>query len=354
MRTVTFKSILHGTAQRLGFDPARDLNSVRAASLTEYINTRLKEGWEFEFWPEWTVISQRQYRLNWLIASAYAAPTAEAAVEVYYPPAQKYYQALQGSTGQVPANLVNGAYVVNATYWAETALSYSADAWQTGVAYLLGDQVLNPEDGRYYQCFSPHLAGASIDLTQFGLLTPFDKFIAYQQTGLGLIAEVRACYRNNPRIQTRTPGRINFVPSDNGIQLPSDAPAIIFVEYRLPPPLFNSCSWNAATTYNNCDVAYSATTGECYRSVQDGNLNHAVTDVAWWKKVNFPAILADFVKRCAVSDGLRDLKQTDRADDEQSNAKAELMDVVDRELAGQSQYDTANVQTFGSQRRQHS
>ena len=62
VRTETFQSVLNGVAAKLGMDPLRDLNAARAASLTEYINIRVKEAWKFEFWPEWTPVEQRYYR----------------------------------------------------------------------------------------------------------------------------------------------------------------------------------------------------------------------------------------------------------------------------------------------------
>jgi hypothetical protein len=60
MRTVTFKSVLHGVARRaLGMDPDKDLNAATAARLTEWIQERYNEGLGHEWWPELMVVEER-------------------------------------------------------------------------------------------------------------------------------------------------------------------------------------------------------------------------------------------------------------------------------------------------------
>jgi hypothetical protein len=41
-------------------------------------------------------------------------------------------------------------------------------------------------------------------------------------------------------------------------------------------------AWSAATTYALAARVISTATHRIYESVQAGNLNHALTDVAWW------------------------------------------------------------------------
>lgn len=64
MRTVTFQSVLHGVAHRMGIesdstDPGYNLLDSTARTLTEYINTAYKVAWEFWPWPDSLTIEQR-------------------------------------------------------------------------------------------------------------------------------------------------------------------------------------------------------------------------------------------------------------------------------------------------------
>jgi hypothetical protein len=70
MRTESFQSILNGVAKRLGMVPSRDLTPSTAEKLTEYVNDRLKEGWKFDFWPEWTVAEKRYLRETYSAANS--------------------------------------------------------------------------------------------------------------------------------------------------------------------------------------------------------------------------------------------------------------------------------------------
>lgn len=48
----------------------------------------------------------------------------------------------------------------------------------------------------------------------------------------------------------------------------------------------STTAWSAATTYMTNDiVSYD---GNLYKSLQDSNTNHAVSDSAWWQKITNP------------------------------------------------------------------
>lgn len=344
MRTVTFQSILHGVASLLGMDPARDLNAVRAATFTKYVNARLKEGWRYDFWPELMATEQRRYRLPYVAATAYVAPSATAAQEVYYIAAGDYFQTLRSTTGNAPATLT-GVYVENSAYWARCAQSYSANDWAVGTVFAVGQQSKNPDDGRVYQCFTAHTAaGSSMDLTKFGVLTPFSKYIAYEQTGQTAIDAVKRVTKRDPRVYPRNPFEIPFTTAALGVQVAANAPAEVWVGFRLRPNQFTSTAWSGTTTYGLNGLSYVSATGECYVSLQAGNLNqNPVTQTAYWRKVDFPEVLASFVERAAFSDALKDQKQTDRSNNELEAARQELDEAVTRELESQGQYECAGV-----------
>lgn len=60
MRTVTFKSVLHNVARMAGLDPnSGDLTNELAQQITSYINERLREAWEWTWWPELMLVESR-------------------------------------------------------------------------------------------------------------------------------------------------------------------------------------------------------------------------------------------------------------------------------------------------------
>ncbi len=350
MRTVTFQSVLAGTAAKLGLDPLRDLNAARAASLAEYINTRLVEAWKFEFWPEWTVSEQRYFR-DLYDATANVAATDE---RVFLADGN-YYQALRVQTpaAQAPATLTGAVYVENSAYWALSASSYAGPDWATATVFAVGDKTRNPGNNRFYQCHTAHTAGASFDATKFGLLTPFNRYVAYEQTGQTKMDEVAMVSRKDPRVWPDRPGQIPFAPSALGVQiLDPTAPGLVWVTFRLRPPQFTSVLYSASGNVAVDELRYWPTsaggTGECYVALQ-AQTPAAISPASatYWSRVNFPAILANFVKRAAFADALSDQKQQDRKTNELETALEELQDASDRALAGQGQFERAAVQTYG-------
>ncbi len=353
MRATTFQNVLYGTARVLGLDPYRDLNPARAGTLTEYINNRLSEGWCYDYWPEWTKAEKRTYR-DVYNASANLMATDER----FHIASNLYYQALQAQTPatQAPATFNGTAWVENSAFWALSASSYTANDWAAGTAYAIGNQVRNPDDGEFYQCFSAHTSGATFDATKFGLLTPFNRYIAYEQTGQTKIGAVKRLARKNPTIFAITPGEIGFFPSTDGLQVDSTAPNQVWVEFRLRPPVFDATLWSVSATYALGDLRYVPATGDCYIALAPNTALPPQNNPNAWQPVKFPLILASFVKRAAASDAITDQKQTDRATallrgtpgTDDRGAYGELEDAHDREFAGQGQYSRAEVQTYGS------
>lgn len=350
MRTETFQSVLNGAAAKLGMDPLRDLNPARAASLTEYINLRVKEAWKFEFWPEWTPTEQRWYR------DVYdGSKNVAAGDERLFMSDSNYYQALQAQAPAVqPPALPSGAtYVENSAYWARCAASYAAADWFTGTVFVIGQQTRNPANGRFYQCTVAHVAGANFDATKFGVLTPFDKYVAYEQTGQTKLGEIKMVSRRDPRV---FPGRawpIAFGKTSLGVQmLDRTAPNLVWVTFRLRPPQFTTTLYSAGGNVALNETRYwptgSGGTGECYQALQAQTpAVQPPSTAAFWVKIDFPEILTNFVKRAVFADSLSDQKQQDRKAVELAEALDELEEASDRELAGQGQYERAAVQTYG-------
>ena len=97
MRTVTFKSVLMGIAERAGLSPeTADLSLEEACTITEFINSRLREAWEWAWWPELMAVAQRYYRPAWDAATAYLSDE-----EVYYD--GDYYTCIAASVAEEPS-----------------------------------------------------------------------------------------------------------------------------------------------------------------------------------------------------------------------------------------------------------
>lgn len=373
MRTVTFQSVLYGVTSVLGYVPKRDLTTERAAALTEYINRSVDKAWRFDFWPEWLTCEQRGFRLPYDNAKAYPAPTAAAPVEVFDPATVSYYQASRATTGNPPTVLSNGSFQVNGAFWALSAQGYSQPTWfvngwywgvgpspgftvpdwspntnyTTGAVGTIGSQVRNPGDNRLYQCIATHTSGGAFDATKFGLLTPFNKYIAYDQGGgLTPMDEVKRVCDRDPYVYPKTPGERPFRVSGNGVQVKWDAPSLVYVEYRQRPPVFTSVTWSATAAYVAGNTVYYG--ADCWVALVGSTNVSPGSDGTKWELIAFPKILAETVKRGALALAYRDQKQSDRADDEEERAREEIEDEWDRVLASQGQFETARAEVYGS------
>lgn len=345
MRTVTYKSVSDAVARRAGLDPAT-WDAGTQATVAEFIGAWAKKGWEWEFWPEWTVLEQRAYRDAYVSGTTYAAPTATVPVEVWFPAAQKYAQALQSTVGHDPFTFANGVWTANGPYWAESGNSYTGDDWEASTVYAAGTNVRNPADNRYYQCITAHTSGGTFDATKFGILTTFERYVSLDQTGLTPIGEVHRVSRSNPRTNPRFPGVVTFTMDDKGILPAPLAGSLVWVEFRLRPPLFTSTAWSGGTAYVAGDVVYVAATGECYVALQAGTNQAPATQPAYWRKQNFPFVLAEFVKWAAYADLLRTQGQNEKGNEAEAKAFNQLSQASDVALASQGQYERATAAVY--------
>lgn len=353
MRTVTFQSVLNAVALRAGLNPA-SLDSNTQAQIAEYVQAWAKKAWEWEFWPEITVLEQRAYRDTYNSATAYAAGALNAAVEVWFPPAQLYAQTLQATTGNAPFVFVSGAWVPNSPYWETSNVSYSGADWATGVAYVQGipgtpgTTVQNPTDLNFYECIISHTSGASFDPTKFAILTTFERYVSLDQINQTPIGEVQQVSRSNPRTNPRFPGVIKFIINNHGILPAPLAGVLVWILFRLRPQQFTTNAYASGTTYGLGAVVYQpSTTGECYVSLIAANTgNTPESNPAKWQKQNVLFVLSEAIKLGAYSDLLRADAQNERAADQEQDAKAKLMEASDVVLASQGQFDRATAQVY--------
>jgi hypothetical protein len=355
MRTVTFKSVLWGAARLLGMDPTRDLDVNVGTRLAAYINRAVAKAWRFEQWPEWTLTEQRWFRPFY-----FDGLFVELSDELYFPPSDRYYQALQmqPAATQAPATLqADGTYLENSAYWAECKPVYQACDWLTGTNYGVGCasglpyQVRNPVDGKFYQCITPHTAGAAFDPSKFALLTAFQRFVDYQQDGQTAIWEAPTvcAFRRDPRVFPNNPWPVRTGRNDRGITLADCRETSVWLKFWPKPPEFTVCPWSAGSAgspkaYDQGALVYYL--GDTFISLVGNNTGPVGSSN--WGLVEFPFVLSAYVTRMAMADVLRDQKQTDRAQAEQLVAEDELQDEADKALAGQGIYETATVETAAS------
>ena len=350
MRTVPFQTVLAGAHDVAGLELS-DRSAEQLASAVRKLNRRVAKVWGYDRWADLCPTEMRLYRPEYAAATAYAAPTVTSATEVFFQAAQKYYQALRATTGNAPATLSGSDYVVNAAYWAECQTGYSGADWATATAYTVGVQVRNPADGRYYACHTAHTsAGATLDATKFGVLTPFAAYVALDQVGKTAIGEVIRITASDPDVVPQNPGVIRHTLRRQGIvPLMTNPPVRVWVQFRLRKPVFTSVAWTTGA-YAAGAVAYVANadgaSGECYTALQAGTNQPPAASPAYWQKLDFPEILQNFVIRAVGADLLRADGQSEKADREQGQAYAELSDDRDVEVDGQGISETTQVQTY--------
>jgi hypothetical protein len=346
MRTVTFLTVYAGSADVAGLD-LEDLAVEQLAGLVRKINRRVRKAWKFDRFPELCPTEQRYYRRVYAAGNAYVAPTSTAPDETFYIASGKYYQALKATTGNAPATLTSGAYVVNAAYWAESAASYSGNDWAASTAYALGVYVRNPDDGRYYACHTVHTSGGTFDATKFGILTPFAPYISLDQTGQTAIGEMLGMFGSDPAVARDNPNRLPYTVRASGVvPLCAFPPVTVWIKFRRRVPVFTNVEWSAVIAYVGGDIRYLPASGECYTALQASTNKSPNTEPTYWQKMDFPEVLQNFTMLAAGSDLMRADGADQKANSTQALAYAELNDDRDIEIEGQGISGSIGVETY--------
>lgn len=297
MRTVTYKSVLDRIAGYMG--EAGGLHTEDVAIASAKINLFVRLGWQMYWWPDTMAeITARTFR------AVYDGTAVVAGDERFFPADGQYYQALQASTGQAPALLVNGGYVANAPYWAASAGSYAGEDWVTGGVYVAtasGPSIVrNPEDGLFYQCIVGHTAGGVFDPTKFAVLTPFVRSLEYAQAGETALGLVRFVWDRNPEVN-RFARPQKFRTRPDFIQVLGCA-NVIFPEFQLRVPVFTSVLRDDTTSYGANVTLYDTETGDCWTTKEAVSAGESPTSApSSWDRVAFPEVLAEYVAQSAYA-----------------------------------------------------
>lgn len=315
MRSVTYKSVIDRIASYMG--EADDLDVEDAALANQKINFFVRLGWHFYWFPETMETERRTFRPTYAAGTAYAAPTATSASEVFFPADKNYYQALRATTGNAPATLTGGSYEPNDAYWALCSGSYSGDDWAASTVYVVAAIVRNPDNDRYYQCHTAHTSAGSFDATKFGILTPFVRSIAYEQTGSTSLGLVRYPWDSDPETNL-TARPMPFITRRDYIVVRGCA-NVIYLEFQTRAPLFAGSTRTATDTYSADETVYDIATGDFWTANQSVAAGESpTTNPEKWDKVEFPYFLAEYAAQSAYA------MMTNREQEEPENFSIQL------------------------------
>lgn len=283
MRRVPFIDVLKAVARMDGVDPdSGNFSPEYVAGLTEFLNQAVKDGWEWTWWPELMRAELRAYRATWRADGVYAE-----GAEVWHPATHWYYEA----------------------------------------------QVANPTT-------EPGSAG--------GEWVPKileKRYVALDQEGEREIGEVEGIYARNPYHATH-PGRLAHSIGPDGIVPSHLAGPRVWVHFRLRPNVWTVQEWDETQAYAKGAVRLRMDTGDCWRALKEttaGAEPEATPEE--WERMEFPAILENYVKARMYAHVLREDGQFDKALIQDEKAEDRLCEARDRAepMQGRSFRATARV-----------
>lgn len=253
MRTCNYSDVLAGSAALAGLGSG-DVGAAEFALFRTFHDRRLQAAWEIHRWPELCPVEKRYFRPLWDSTTSYAATD-----ERFDVASNKYFQSLQAANlNHAPTT----AGVENSAYWAACAAAYSANDWATLTVYAVGNQVRNPATNEFYQCITAHTAGATFDATKFGILTPFERYVAYVQTAdtgtaPAAIGEYVRATDKNPYVTTKLT-ELPFDLSPLGAHFVRVLTSLTFIwlEYRVRRPALSGDAWDSTTVYASGQQVY--------------------------------------------------------------------------------------------------
>lgn len=340
MRTVPYSDVLQKATEATGRVFA-DLSVSEAGLFRGFLGTRLRGAWEMTEWPDLLRTEERKFRAEWDGTVTYGAPSASSAVEVFYAPSQKYYQSLRGTNlNHAPATFAGNVWTENSAWWAESKTSYGGNDWAATTVYAVGTIVRRTTgtgaDQRFYQCHTAHTSGASFDTTQFGILTDFDRYVAYEQTGLVKFGEVLAVLNRNPKIQ-QAPMRLKWRLSDNGVQVYDSVPTC-WLRYRLRAPFLKGANFQGTAAYAVDEQVYFSSTSaagnvtanfyDCLATTVAAE--SPITAPAKWALVPIPYTFAEWLIHASAADMLSKDAKDDWSADEMILAQEAIQKELDK------------------------
>lgn len=332
MRKLTFQNVLYGVAHLAGLD--RDnLSTSEFARIRDLTDARLALAWESGEWPDTLLVEERTFRALWDSTTTYAKDA-----EVYYAPEDKYYQSMAASnTGNTPTTK---------TWWAESSETPSGNAWVSGTAYVAGDTIKFDTDGKYYWCYLAHTSSSSItpaSSTYWTQLVPFDRYIAYEQTGETKIGGFLSTQKKNPLNFTANK-EYSFELSSLGAHLTASVTKV-WVKGRKYRPVLSGDNFSSTSTYAVGDQVYHS--GQLYDASAATSAGESPTSTASkWDLVEIPYIFQNYLIRGVYADHLRAMGNNELASAADMDAEAVITLEADKLLRQQGQVKRLQVFTY--------
>lgn len=346
MRTVNFRDVIvWPIVSRQGYDPTKDLFSDYADALSRYINSWVRKCWDAADWPELSRLETRvptnhlvPYDVavyapaNWLVTTGY---NLDSVVRDPAATSDTYISLQNANTGHA---LTDGAW------WAKV------NVWDNTQSYTAGTKVVDPTSGIVYIAQANITPGTvlSDSLQNTKAWSPLysQKQPTEQISDIGKVLKV---YPVDPRTSDG-PFDIPFRLYDTAIHVGYDHGTKVWIKFMSRASVYTLTVWDLTITYSSGDLAYDPVSGNCYRSLQSNNTNHAVTNPSWWSLVPFPYVIAEPVWRGAYSDALRDEGLHAKAAAEEQAAMNELQLAISRNLT--TRFDQLTDQQTGVPRTQ--
>jgi hypothetical protein len=302
MRSVPYSKVEQMVASACGWN-SELLSTEQAALINTFLNLkRVPFAWDAFAWPEWSPVQKRTFCAPWAAATAYVAGN-----QVYDYASSTYYVALCASTGQAPEN--------NLAYWAEMGSVYAPADYEASEAYVRGNQVYYPATDSCYQLYAATSTNnLPTDTTKWGLLSPLRRLIEYEQAWEDdALGDVLAVWDSDPELDRATAGQVDFVEAEDGILVMGSDP-VVYVEFRRRVPDYSGADYDATDDYAVGSQVFSG--GDYYQAIVANGPTvvvagsspvsyvgaKAVTQSAYWSKIQFPYTLARYCALGAAAD----------------------------------------------------
>ena len=170
----------------------------------------------------------------------------------------------------------------------------------------------------------------STEITSDSTAHTADETTVAEPYSIGLTAtrmgELLNVWRQDPR-RNNAPRELSFWgPVKGRAYLPTDAPATVWIRYRLAERQFTATAYDATVTYQAGDV-FLYTDGHCYLVTEPTTAGDTpVTEPLSFEIQTIPSVLAPFTEAAARADWLLDDGQDDKATAQLTRAQKLLTD----------------------------
>lgn len=128
---------------------------------------------------------------------------------------------------------------------------------------------------------------------------PVIPFAQSGEVNIGLVQDVHTA---NPFLADSGAATIGFTLTNSGVSFPGGTDEdSLWIRHLLRVPEFTLTAWDSGTAYTAGQVAYLASTGECYECIVS-NTNQTPTNTAYWTIQRIPHFLYDATHAAACGD----------------------------------------------------